>query len=196
MNKILRFAFLAAFAAVSSLSFAQKTVTFEAGKDVTDGESIEKEGVTITLTIDIPSRTAGKLSEKHSYRLYKDAKTTIASAAGNITNVAFVCDTYKEKGKSFLGDGFDTSMEGLTVSADKINVTWTGDKNSVEFKTPGHQVRVKKITVTLKNEPAGIKEINNGTVNENAPIYNLAGQRVGKDYKGVVIQNGKKFIKK
>ena len=193
MNKILRFA---AFAAVSSLSFAQKTVTFEAGKDVTDGESIEKEGVTITLTIDIPGRTAGKLSEKHSYRLYKDAKTTIASAAGNITNVAFVCDTYKEKGKSFLGDGFDTSMEGLTVSADKINVTWTGDKNSVEFKTPGHQVRVKKITVTLKNEPAGIKEINNGTVNENAPIYNLAGQRVGKDYKGVVIQNGKKFIKK
>ena len=56
-----------------------------------------------------------------------------------------------------------------------------------------HQVRVKKITVTLKNEPAGIKEVNNGTVNENAPIYNLAGQRVGKDYKGVVIQNGKKF---
>ena len=196
MNKILRFAFLAAFAAVSSLSFAQKTVTFEAGQDTADGLTIEKEGVNITLTIAIAGKTAGKLSEKHSYRLYKDAKTTIASAAGNITNVAFVCDTYKEKGKSFLGDGFDTSMEGLTVSADKINVTWTGDKNSVEFKTPGHQVRVKKITVTLKNEPAGIKEVNNGTVNENAPIYNLAGQRVGKDYKGVVIQNGKKFIKK
>lgn len=48
----------------------------------------------------------------------------------------------------------------------------------------------------MKNEPAGIKEVNNGTVNENVPIYNLAGQRVGKDYKGVVIQNGKKFIKK
>ena len=40
MNKILRFAFVAAFAAVSSLSFAQKTVTFEAGKDVADGETI------------------------------------------------------------------------------------------------------------------------------------------------------------
>lgn len=136
------------------------------------------------------------MSEKYSYRLYKDAKTTIASTAGNITNVAFVCDTYKDKGKSFLGDGFDASMKGLTVSADKINVTWTGDKNSVEFKTPAHQVRVKKITVTLKNDPTGINEVSNGTVNENAPIYNLAGQRVGKDYKGVVIQNGKKFIKK
>ena len=189
MNKILRFAFLAAFAAVSSLSFAQKTVTFEAGKDKGTGLTVEKDGVTITLS-------DGKVDDKFSYRLYKNATTTITSSAANISNVVFVCDTYKANGKSFLGDGFDSSMAGLTISADKINVTWTGDKNSVEFKTPGHQVRVKKITVTLKNEPAGIKEVNNGTVNENAPIYNLAGQRVGKDYKGVVIQNGKKFIKK
>ena len=128
--------------------------------------------------------------------MYKNATTTITSSAANISNVVFVCDTYKAGGKSFLGDSFDSSMAGLTVSADKINVTWTGDKNSVEFKTPGHQVRVKKITVTLKSEPAGIKEVNNGTVNENVPIYNLAGQRVGKDCKGVGIQNGKKFIKK
>lgn len=32
-------------------------------------------------------------------------------------------------------------------------------------------------------------------VDDNAPMYNLAGQRVSKSYKGVVIQNGKKFIK-
>ena len=30
----------------------------------------------------------------------------------------------------------------------------------------------------------------------NAPIFNLAGQRVGNDYKGVVIQNGKKYLNK
>lgn len=30
----------------------------------------------------------------------------------------------------------------------------------------------------------------------NAPAYNLAGQRVGNDYKGVVIKNGKKTIRK
>ena len=32
--------------------------------------------------------------------------------------------------------------------------------------------------------------------NPNAPIYNLAGQQVTKSYKGVVIQNGKKFFQK
>ena len=164
-------------------------MTFEAGKDKGTGLTVVKDGVTTTLS-------AGKVDDKFSYRLYKNATTTITSSAANITNVVFVCNTYKAGDKSFLGDGFDSSMEGLTVSADKINVTWTGDKNSVEFKTPGHQVRVKKITVTLKSEPAGIKEIHNSEVNENAPIYNLAGQRVSKDYKGVVIQNGKKFVRK
>lgn len=42
---------------------------------------------------------------------------------------------------------------------------------------------------------AGINDIKND-VDKNAPKYNLAGQRVDKNYKGVVIQNGKKFMNK
>lgn len=36
--------------------------------------------------------------------------------------------------------------------------------------------------------------ITDQTVDENAPIYNVMGQRVTKEYKGILIQNGKKFI--
>ena len=50
---------------------------------------------------------------------------------------------------------------------------------------------MKKATTAIK----GIKSTNT-SVNENAPIYNLAGQRVGNDYHGIVIQNGKKFLKR
>ena len=46
---------------------------------------------------------------------------------------------------------------------------------------------------------AGVTGIDGVTVNAgvdaNAPIYNLAGQRVSKDAKGILIQNGRKFIK-
>lgn len=45
----------------------------------------------------------------------------------------------------------------------------------------------------------GINQINSDNADKasvNAPMYNLAGQRVDKSYKGVVIQNGKKFINK
>lgn len=50
---------------------------------------------------------------------------------------------------------------------------------------------------SFDDETTGIKGIENGTVaEENAPLYNLAGQRVSKDYKGVVVKNGKKFFNK
>ena len=41
----------------------------------------------------------------------------------------------------------------------------------------------------------GIDAIENGTIDNDAPAYNLAGQKVGKGYKGIVIINGKKVVK-
>ena len=38
--------------------------------------------------------------------------------------------------------------------------------------------------------------VDNSEFDENAPVYNLAGQRVSKNAKGILIQNGKKFIRK
>ncbi len=47
-----------------------------------------------------------------------------------------------------------------------------------------------------KGNPTAIDGITtNNTINENAPVYNLAGQRVSKDAKGILIQNGRKVIK-
>jgi len=42
----------------------------------------------------------------------------------------------------------------------------------------------------------GINSANVQTVNDNAPIYNLAGQKVSKGYKGIVIVNGRKMLNK
>ena len=46
--------------------------------------------------------------------------------------------------------------------------------------------------------PTGIEAIENGplTIGNDAPAYNLAGQKVGKGYKGIVIKNGKKVVMK
>lgn len=55
-----------------------------------------------------------------------------------------------------------------------------------------------QITIISIDTTTGIDNLNaeSKTLNDNAPMYNLAGQRVDKTYKGVVIQNGKKFIKR
>ena len=50
---------------------------------------------------------------------------------------------------------------------------------------------------TFDDTTTGINGINvNDTFDANAPMYNLAGQRVTKSYKGVVIVNGKKMLNK
>lgn len=64
------------------------------------------------------------------------------------------------------------------------------------------KIVVTKVYLTSKT----VEELTTGTgisnavvaskVNANAPIYNLAGQKVNKSYKGVVVQNGKKFVQK
>lgn len=56
---------------------------------------------------------------------------------------------------------------------------------------------VPEILMTKKvKETTGINSITTDAADVNAPTYNLAGQKVGKEYKGVVIKAGKKFIQK
>ena len=46
------------------------------------------------------------------------------------------------------------------------------------------------------SQEAGISVAKSNVKANNGVIYNLAGQKVGKDYKGIVIMNGKKMIQK
>ncbi|MCR5077441.1 MAG: hypothetical protein K6A82_05305 [Prevotella sp.] len=192
MNKILRLSFVAALAAISSMSFAQSTVvtfsptTDKYGTSTAGPVEITKDNVKMAIT-------KGIANNNYAYRVYKGETLTISSTSNEILKIEIPCDNYGE-GK-YLADGFETT-EGLVISGDKLNATWTGSSNSVALKATTHQVRPKSITVTLKdNVTAGINTVAT-EANEDAPLYNLAGQRVSKDYKGVVIQNGKKFINK
>ncbi|MBQ2128643.1 MAG: hypothetical protein II429_05900 [Prevotella sp.] len=46
-----------------------------------------------------------------------------------------------------------------------------------------------------KKDATGMLTINNnGMEDANAPIYNLSGQKVDLNYRGVVIKNGRKYL--
>jgi hypothetical protein len=51
-----------------------------------------------------------------------------------------------------------------------------------------------EIYPTVVTKTTGINEVTT-TLDLNAPMYNLKGQRVDNSYHGVVIQNGKKVVK-
>ena len=65
-----------------------------------------------------------------------------------------------------------------------------------QMPTGGNNAR---LYIVLDGEATGINAIENSELrieNLDAPMYNLAGQRVTKSYKGVVIVNGKKVVRK
>ena len=80
-------------------------------------------------------------------------------------------------------------MSELTFNDDVLNIIF--EKG---IAVQGHGIRLKKVVLT----GAGSTGIQNIIVTDdpNAPIYNLAGQRVTNPTKGIYIKNGKKFILK
>lgn len=46
---------------------------------------------------------------------------------------------------------------------------------------------------TIKDEFSGIKTVTNDTEGQQSPTYNLAGQRVKSDHRGIIIKNGRKL---
>lgn len=149
MNKILRFTFVAAMALVSSLSFAQTTVTFTAGTDKgPDGDtpakdvSMTKDGITLHATN--TSNNAGVLGRTDNYRFYQGSKLEISSAVGNIQKVVFTCTA---NDAAQYGPGcFATASTGSYSYSGKTG-TWTGDAASFTLTTSA-QVRATKIEVT------------------------------------------------
>ena len=54
----------------------------------------------------------------------------------------------------------------------------------------------QNLTFVFEDNTTGIESIHNGTIDNNAPMYNISGQRVSESYKGIVIVNGKKVVRK
>ena len=62
------------------------------------------------------------------------------------------------------------------------------------YLTPSGAMVAEKINIVYP-EATGITSIKTSTI-ENDVMYNLAGQKVGNDYRGMVIKNGYKFFNK
>lgn len=80
--------------------------------------------------------------------------------------------------------GFYLVSDGLTIPTSYVEITGGGEARSfVPMSTEGTTTGIANLDV-------------NANVDANTPMYNLAGQRVNKSYKGVVIVNGKKMLNK
>ena len=106
-----------------------------------------------------------------------DAPQTITSGSQEETNVSY---TVAQDSYVYL---YTTNNSSAAVGTRAMAAPTNGAKI--------FSVKVKQMSPTGINPVEGV----NG-VDKNAPMYNIAGQRVGRDYKGIIIQNGRKIIRR
>lgn len=137
----------------------------------------------------VPAKTAVLLSgEAKEY--------TLAAAGGAATTV----DTdLKVADGETKGDGniYCLANKNNVVGFYQVASTVQIPKNKayLEIATSA-STPAKYYSIGIGGNTTGIQAIQQNSVKADGIMYSLSGQRVGKDYKGIVICNGKKMIKK
>lgn len=132
-------------------------------------------------TYQIPVSTEDATAKLDGNKLQSTATEAHNIAAGEVGR-AFVF------GKLDKEVGFFKAGEGKTIAVNKCYLLLDSEPTSkdVEFLSLGFDEE--------EQETNGINAVRLNT--DNGIVYNLAGQRVSKDYKGIVIVNGKKMLNK
>ena len=143
----------------------------------------------LTITDGTPAKpkviTPDKAGENLSDLVQVEGVTIQSEQSGKYTN--YYAHVGDQKIQLYNGFHLDAYNELSTFEGVKNKTV----KGIVSMFNGNYQITIISIDTTT-----GIDNLNaeSKALNDNAPMYNLAGQRVDKTYKGVVIQNGKKFI--
>ena len=110
-----------------------------------------------------------------------DIQTALGMSAGDYL--------YRLTNTAEIGFGF-TAYTGTTIKANQFFISST--------KKPESAARLNNVWLdedgNVESDATAIQKIQNNTEDVDA-IYNLSGQKVNASYKGVVIKNGKKYVK-
>lgn len=107
--------------------------------------------------------------------------------------------------RDYSGDGLSLHFHTATIDGDyplsnpdanNMLVTFSDKKIKIvnNFK-PGAMPFLITTTFPGEGGETGIKDVKTNTVDSNLPVYNLAGQRVSSQAKGIVIIGGRKYIR-
>ena len=202
MKKIKIFAVLAA-AMISGNMFGQtitaNDVTIETGKTATVTFTInaESKAAIAEFKLALPEGIAIQFDEDEDDYVYElGSAMTVKTHAATIKKQesgAFYVLVSNSAGKEFKAATGEYLTVTLEAAADAVSGEAVmkdiilGDIEAKQMNT----VTEAKFNITVGT--TGISSIE--ADNADAPAFNMAGQKVNKGYKGVVIMNGKKVVK-
>ena len=158
---------------------------------------------TYTAGTTVPAKTA--LLLKGEPKTYYYAKTT-SSATAPAENLLHGADAVDAQGKTYV-NGTNVKYYILSHSTDatrKLGFYWAAaDGAAISYKEPYAFLAIDAagsgapimLSIDGDDDTTAINGITNDTITDNT-MYNLAGQRVNANAKGIIIINGKKVIKR
>ena len=150
-----------------------------------------KEATTITANTPVFIHSAQNNSDGYTFTGVEVKNATPTQTADGFNFVGTYTATTVPVGNYFI----NSSNKFFKAGDDKTNIKGT----RATFEPVGAATSAKGLgfNVTEDGTTTAINSITmQEELNANAPMYNLAGQQVTKAYKGVILQNGKKFINK
>lgn len=154
---------------------AETAYTIAKAKELIDAGEGLSESVYVKGTVSKASKELNSTFGSLSYNISDDGKTE------NELQVY--------GGLSFKGEKF-TSVDDIKVG--DVVVVY----GKLKKYNDTYELDANNILISQNGTTTGITNITTDEAAKNAPVYNLAGQKVTKAYKGVVIKNGKKMIQK
>ena len=140
----------------------------------------------------LPKGTAVVLEAKEGKYIFEETSKTgetdphNALCGSDSTTITSGGEVYYVFGKGSNGVGFywkEANGKAFTTEAHKAYLVYTPSKTTNAKSFLGFDV-------ALEIQGPMVRE----KITFDGPIYNLAGQKVDKDYKGIIIVNGKKYL--
>ena len=153
-------------------------------------------------------KTANTSAEKLTITDGETAVPTKVTVA-DLTSNKYLCDLVTVENANIISETSGTyTNQYLTNGTDKVMIYNKFKTNVTISEGEGYDVTGVLVTAKLSGKivkelapistpvPTGINNITTEATDANAPVYNLSGQCVGKNAKGVLIKNGKKYVVK
>lgn len=176
VNQVINGTVEVTYSPFNELPEAKKTANTSAEKlTITDGEAAVPTKVTVA---DLTSNKylCDLVTVENANIISKTSGTYTNQYLTNGTDKVMIYDKFKTNVTISEGEGYDVT--GVLVTA----------------KLSGKIV--KELAPISAPVATGINHISTAVDSADAPVYNLSGQRVGKNAKGVLIKNGKKYVVK
>ena len=191
---------LSEYEAINISAAGWATYATKSDVEFTDGEAYvvvaaddDENTTTIKSVTEVPAGTPVLMKGTSGSAVVKYAEvlsSTPAAPASNYLHIVGAGETINE-------------ASGVYVLANKANgvgfYPWTGTalaEGKIYLQLPAGAKMSDFFAITEAEETDGIRSIENGKLNIETSAFNLAGQKVDGAYKGIVIVNGKKVVRK